>query len=143
MRDKSIALDQDKSQFLYQIARAINAKNAVEVGISFGVSTIYLALAIGSNLSNRVRERVKSLQRKKNSATLSGHEKEAGEELVTKHIDLRVDNVPETLKTGIPMVDLVLLDSKLSTHFRPGNTLTVYSLGPLVHYLPLSCRIRG
>src|SRR6202451_2044314 len=49
MRDKFIALDQDKCQFVYQLARAIGARNIVEVGTSFGVSTIYLALAVGQN----------------------------------------------------------------------------------------------
>ena len=49
MRDKFIALDQDKCQFVYQLARAIAARNIVEVGTSFGVSTIYLALAVGQN----------------------------------------------------------------------------------------------
>lgn len=49
MRDKSIALDQDKCHFVYQICRAIMAKNVVEVGTSFGVSTMYLALAVGGN----------------------------------------------------------------------------------------------
>lgn len=36
MRDKFIALDQDKCQFLYLITRAIRAQNVVEVGTSFG-----------------------------------------------------------------------------------------------------------
>lgn len=49
MRDKFIALDQDKCHFVYLICRAIRARNVIEVGTSFGVSTMYLALAVGSN----------------------------------------------------------------------------------------------
>jgi len=50
MRDKFIALEQDKCHFVYQLCLAINAKNIVEAGTSFGVSTMYLALAISRNL---------------------------------------------------------------------------------------------
>ena len=46
VRDKFIALDQDKCHCLYQICRMINAKNIVEAGTSFGVSTMYLGRAV-------------------------------------------------------------------------------------------------
>lgn len=46
MRDKFIAFDQDKSEFVYQLIVAKGAKYIVEGGTSFGVSTIYLALAV-------------------------------------------------------------------------------------------------
>lgn len=45
MLDKFIALDEDKCHFLYQLINAMGATNVVEAGTSFGVSTIYLALA--------------------------------------------------------------------------------------------------
>ncbi|KKA19572.1 O-methyltransferase [Rasamsonia emersonii CBS 393.64] len=51
MRDKFIALDEDKAQFLFQLCRAINAKTVVEAGTSYGVSTIYLALAVSANVA--------------------------------------------------------------------------------------------
>ena len=51
MRDKFVALEQDKCQFMYLLARSINAKNIVEAGTSFGVSTMYLALAVGQNVT--------------------------------------------------------------------------------------------
>jgi len=112
MRDKFIALDQDKCQFVYQISRAIGARNIVEVGTSFGVSTIYLALAVGTNL-----------QHNGGTGTVIGTEMEptkaerarrywdeAGDRLVTRHIDLREGNLLETLKSDIPALDLVLID---------------------------------
>lgn len=49
MLDKFIALEEDKSHFMYNLLLANNAKTIVEVGTSFGVSTIYLALAVHSN----------------------------------------------------------------------------------------------
>lgn len=114
MRDKFIALDQDKCHFVYQILRAINAKNVVEVGTSFGVSTIYLALAVGSNIENSGGTgKVIATEKEPTKANRAReYWTEADEALVAKHIDLRVGDLNETLKTDVPTIDLVLLDSK-------------------------------
>ncbi|KAI9791583.1 MAG: hypothetical protein M1816_003669 [Peltula sp. TS41687] len=55
MRDKFIALDADKCQFIYLLARSIGARHIVEAGTSFGVSTTYLALAVGQNVLHQRR----------------------------------------------------------------------------------------
>ena len=114
MRDKFIALDQDKCQFVYQLIRATNAKNVVEIGTSFGISTIYLALAVGSNLKASGGEgRVIATEKEgSKAAQAKKYWREAGEDLVSRHIDFRVGDLRETLKDGVPSVDLVLLDSK-------------------------------
>ncbi|KAK3175809.1 hypothetical protein K4F52_009970 [Lecanicillium sp. MT-2017a] len=52
MRDKFVSLEQDKCQLMYLLARSIQAKNIIEAGTSFGVSTIYLALAVGQNVTD-------------------------------------------------------------------------------------------
>src|SRR5215212_3363617 len=49
--DKLVALDRDKAEFCYQLCRAKKASKIVEVGTSFGVSTIYLAAAVRDNVS--------------------------------------------------------------------------------------------
>ncbi|UKZ76936.1 hypothetical protein TrVFT333_004651 [Trichoderma virens FT-333] len=112
MRDKFIALDQDKCQFVYQLARAIGARNIVEIGTSFGVSTIYLALAVGSNLDHLGGEgKVIATEKEHTKAERARqHWKEAGDSLVTRHIDLREGDLLETLKNNIPQIDLILLD---------------------------------
>ncbi|KAH8811128.1 S-adenosyl-L-methionine-dependent methyltransferase [Xylogone sp. PMI_703] len=132
MRDKFIALDQDKCQFVYQLARATGARNIVEIGTSFGVSTIYLALAVGSNIEkNGGTGKVIGTEYEKTKAERArGYWNEAGDELVTRHIDLREGDLRETLKENIPTVDLVLLDiwapvalpalKLLEPHMRPG-----------------------
>ncbi|KAI9825136.1 MAG: hypothetical protein M1819_000594 [Sarea resinae] len=111
MRDKFIALDQDKSQFVYQIARAIEARNVVEAGTSFGVSTIYLALAVGSNLErNGGQGNVIATEIEKSKAEKARqYWREAGE-LVTKHIELREGDLLETLEKDLPEIDLLLID---------------------------------
>ena len=110
MRDKFIALDQDKCQFVYQLARAIAARNIVEVGTSFGVSTIYLALAVGQNGGEG---KVIATEKESTKAERAReHWKEAGDDLVTRYIDLREGDLLETLKVNVPTLDLVLIDSK-------------------------------
>ncbi|KAL6691607.1 S-adenosyl-L-methionine-dependent methyltransferase [Trichoderma pleuroticola] len=112
MRDKFIALDQDKCQFVYQLARAIGARNIAEIGTSFGVSTIYLALAVGSNVQRLGGEgKVIATEKEHTKAEKARqHWKEAGDDLVTCHIDLREGDLLETLKNSIPQLDLVLID---------------------------------
>lgn len=48
--DKLVALDRDKAEFCYQLCRANNARRIVEIGTSYGVSTLYLAAAVRENL---------------------------------------------------------------------------------------------
>ena len=47
--DKLVALDPDKCRLAYLLCRAAGATRVVEVGTSFGVSTIYLAAAVREN----------------------------------------------------------------------------------------------
>ena len=50
LSDKLVALDRDKAEFCYQLCRASDARRIVEIGTSFGVSTLYLAAAVRDNV---------------------------------------------------------------------------------------------
>ena len=131
MRDKFVALDADKCQFIYLLARSMGVCNAVEAGTSFGVSTMYLALAVGQNV--RQKKRVSSTGQQQSSTLGLGGKviatekeeskaararlywKEAGEE-IEPWIELREGDLLKTLKVEDDMpqeIDLLLLDSML------------------------------
>jgi predicted O-methyltransferase YrrM len=103
-RDKYIPIDPDQGEFIYLLARSLNAKTIVEYGTSFGISTIYLAAAVRDNGGGLVigTEIVpeKVAQAHKNIA-------EAGLE---KYVEILEGDALETLKTLSQPIDMVLID---------------------------------
>ncbi|KAF2623374.1 S-adenosyl-L-methionine-dependent methyltransferase [Macroventuria anomochaeta] len=109
MLDKFIALDEDKCHFVYQLITAMGATNVVEAGTSFGVSTIYLALATAQTKAATGKKGtvIATEKEPQKAAIAQGYWEECG---VEEHIDLRVGDLLETLKNDVPEVDLLLLD---------------------------------
>jgi len=113
MSDKFIALDEDKSLFVYQLCRAINAKTIVEAGTSYGVSTIYLALAAAANAAaTGGQSRVIGTEHEPAKAAKAREYWHECGESISSVIDLREGDLLETLKEDLKDVDLLLLDSK-------------------------------
>ncbi|KAL6405310.1 hypothetical protein AUP68_11061 [Ilyonectria robusta] len=123
MRDKFVALERDKCEWIYLLARAVGARNVVEAETSFGVSTIYLALAVGQNVllqqgkasrPSVAAGKVIATEKEPSKAERArAHWREAGDE-VEPWIELREGDLLETLniEEGMPEeIDLVLLDS--------------------------------
>jgi predicted O-methyltransferase YrrM len=90
--------------FLYLLARAIGAKQIVEFGTAFGVSTIYLALAVRDNGGGLVvgTEMVPS-----KVARARDHIAEAG---LADFVEIREGNALDTLKDLVGPVDFLLSD---------------------------------
>ncbi|KAK2590714.1 hypothetical protein QQS21_011608 [Conoideocrella luteorostrata] len=112
VRDKFVALDKDKAQYVYALARALDARNIVEAGTSFGVSTIYLAYAASQNaaVGGKPARVIATEHEPTKAAKAREYWKQCGD--ITDVIDLREGDLRETLKTGVDQVDFLLLDSK-------------------------------
>lgn len=116
MRDKFIALTEDKAIFVYNLIRAKGATIVVEAGTSFGVSTIYLALAVGQNAmdtgkgTSEARVIATELEPTK-AARAREHWNTAGP-TVERYVELREGDILQTLQHDIPPVDFVLFDSR-------------------------------
>src|SRR5581483_6290599 len=104
LADKLVALDADKAEFCYLLCRAIGARRIVELGTSFGVSTLYLAAAVRDNGGGMVigaeyePDKVKGARANFEAAGLAGY------------IQLHEGDLLEALKTVEAPVDFVLFD---------------------------------
>jgi predicted O-methyltransferase YrrM len=127
--DKLVALDRDKAELCYLLCRASNARRVVEVGTSYGVSTLYLAAAVRDNVraagGNGVVIGTEYEPQKARAAR--AHFEQAG---LSRFIDLREGDLRETLKQIGGPVDFMLVDiwipmarpalELVSPHLRPG-----------------------
>ena len=129
LSDKLYALDRDKAEFCYQLCRAIDARRIVEIGTSYGVSTIYLAAALRDNLGAVGGEGVVigTEHEPEKARAARAHFQEAG---LTRFIDLREGDLRETLRQIDGPVDFALVDiwipmarpalELIAPHLRPG-----------------------
>jgi len=103
-KDIYMPVSRDEGKFMYQMARSIGAKRIVEFGTSFGISTIYLAVAVRDNngeiMIGTELEPHKHAQAIKNIA-------EAGLGEVT---EVRLGDALETLKETPQPLDMIFLD---------------------------------
>lgn len=120
--DKFVALDPDKCAAAYLLLRAAGARTVVEAGTSFGLSTIYLALAVGQNAAGGDagpgpcgRGRVIATENEAAKARRARrHWALAGAE-VEPFVELREGDILQTLGRDLPdEVDFLLLDSTCS-----------------------------
>jgi predicted O-methyltransferase YrrM len=99
-----MAIEPDQAAFCYLMAKSIGARKIIEFGTSFGISTIYLALAVRENGGGVVigTELVesKAQQAKRNVD-------EAG---LSDFVDIRIGDALETLKNETGPVDFFFND---------------------------------
>jgi predicted O-methyltransferase YrrM len=110
LRDKLVALDPDKGRLAYTLCRALNARLVVEVGTSFGVSTLYLAAALRDNAALAVGEcRVIGTEIEPSKVTAARDNlAEAGLE---NFAEVREGDALETLAGVEGPIDFVLIDT--------------------------------
>ena len=137
MADKMVALEPIKAEFCHLMCRALRAKRVVEVGTSFGVSTLYLADAVRANGGGVVigteYEPAKAAQARANFEA-------AG---LAEFIDLREGDLRETLKVIEGPVDFVLMDiwtemarpalELIHPHLRPGAVVVADNTAQFRH----------
>ena len=129
LSDKLVALDRDKAEFCYQLCRANNARGIVEIGTSYGVSTLYLAAAVRDNISATGGTGVvigTEYEPEKASAARA-HFEQAG---LSGFIDVREGDLRETLRDIDGPVDFMMVDiwipmarpalELVTPHLRPG-----------------------
>jgi len=104
MADKMVALEPAKAELCHLLCLSLRAQRVVEIGTSFGVSTLYLAAALralgGGVVIGTEYEPAKA-------AAARAHFAQAG---LADLIDLREGDLRETLKVIEGPVDFVLMD---------------------------------
>ena len=113
LSDKLVALDRDKAEFCYQLCRANNARRIVEIGTSYGVSTLYLAAAVRDNVhaTGGTGVVIGTEYEPEKARAARAHFEQAG---LSRFIDLREGDLRETLKQIDGPVDFMLVDIWIS-----------------------------
>jgi predicted O-methyltransferase YrrM len=109
MADKMVALDPAKAELCHLLCRALGARRVVEVGTSYGVSTLYLAAAVRDNCARTGGQGVvigTEYEPAKAAAARSNYAA-AG---LSEFIELREGDLRETLKSLEGPIDFVLMD---------------------------------
>lgn len=127
MADKLVALEPIKAEFCHMLCRALRATRVVEIGTSYGVSTLYLADAVRANGGGVV---IGTEYEPAKAAAARASFEAAG---VADLIDLREGDLRATLKDLEGPIDFVLMDiwtemarpalELVHPHLRPGAVI--------------------
>jgi predicted O-methyltransferase YrrM len=125
LKDVPLAVSRETGTLLYMLARACQARNVIEFGTSFGISTLHLAAALRDNGGGRLvtsEFEPSKVERARANLTAGG---------VVDLVEFREGDALVTLKSELPeTIDLVLLDGAkalypdilglLESRLRPG-----------------------
>lgn len=140
LADKMVALDPEKAALCHLLCRSIRARTVVEIGTSFGVSTIYLAAAVrdvGIGTGNDAGEDGLVIGTEHEPGKVEIAEKNLADAGVKDHAEILAGDLLETLPPRLSQladrdrpVDFVLMDiwipmalpalELLIPHLRPG-----------------------
>jgi predicted O-methyltransferase YrrM len=142
LKDAPLPVSRETGALLYMLARGCGARNIVEFGTSFGISTLHLAAALRDNGGGRLITSEFELSKvAKARANL-----EAGG--VLDLVELRVGDALETLSADLPQqIDLLLLDGAkalypeilglVQSRLRPGAFIIADNAGYSPEYLAI------
>jgi predicted O-methyltransferase YrrM len=142
LKDAPLPVSRETGALLYMLARGCGARNIVEFGTSFGISTLHLAAALRDNGGGRLITSEFELSKVvKARANL-----EAGG--VLDLVELRVGDALETLSADLPQqIDLLLLDGAkalypeilglVQSRLRPGAFIIADNAGYSPEYLAI------
>ncbi len=127
MKDTFIAISRERGEFIYDLLREREARNIIEFGTSFGISTIYLAAAAKANGGRVITTELLANK----CAVARENFEQAG---LSEYIDLREGDALETLREDVPdAIDFLLLDGwndlylplleLLEPKFKPGTLI--------------------
>ena len=111
LKDLWLPVSRETGQLLYLLARGSHARNVVEFGTSFGLSTLHLAAAVRDNGGGRV---ITTEFEPSKVAQATRHLQEGG---LLDLVELRAGDALATLKADLPdTIDLLLLDGAKSLY---------------------------
>jgi predicted O-methyltransferase YrrM len=105
LKDQPLPVSRATGRLLYMLARAIGARNIVEFGTSFGISTLHLAAALRDNGGGRLigsEFEPSKIARARENLAAGG---------LSDLVEIREGDALETLARDLPdVIDFVLLD---------------------------------
>lgn len=105
LKDQPLPVSRATGRLLYMLARAVRARNIVEFGTSFGISTLHLAAALRDNGGGRLigsEFEPSKIARARANLAAGG---------LSDLVEIREGDALETLARNLPdTIDLVLLD---------------------------------
>ncbi len=126
LRDIPLPVSRETGHLLYMLTRSTGARNVLEFGTSFGISTIYLAAALRDNGGGRIittEFEASKVARARDNLTEAG---------LLDLVEIREGDALETLARDLPdILNLVLLDGakalyadvleRIESCLRPGS----------------------
>jgi predicted O-methyltransferase YrrM len=111
LKDAPLAVSRETGTLLYMLARGMKARNIVEFGTSFGISTLHLAAALRDNGGGRLittEFESSKIARARKNLTAGG---------LIDLVEIREGDALRTLKADLPeTIDVLLLDGAKSLY---------------------------
>jgi len=140
LKDQPLAVSRGTGALLYMLARSMGARNIVEFGTSFGISTLHLAAALRDNGGGRLigsEFEPSKIKRARENLTAGG---------LSDLVEIREGDAMQTLARDLPeIIDFVLLDgakalyppllSLLEGHLRAGALIVADNADDSPEYL--------